>query len=564
MKESQQRHVWLILLISAFILIILNNVFANYKVPENHCKNLDTGWTITRNGVVAPETTLSRYYFDTANRGEVFTFTTTIPDHIVPHPALIFYAIHSEVSVKLNGEEIYSYGSGALAENRFIGYGYHFIVLPDDNIGSTVEITCTVTENHAFSSFDVPMLYQVDAFLKDYIRENALILSAIIFLILFGMILLLVSIFFTLRNIHFYKLICASMFSISIGLWSLCSHDLIMLYSDSLVVKSTIEYLSLYHVAIPVLAYFLEETWHRPKKFRALYQVTLMIQILFFTLVVVLQILNLVHLPAFVTLQHVFLVISFLGLIFMLEADVRLKRVKHKVLMGGIGIMIFMGIVDVAIFNLQKYSPMFKKAHFSSSLALGCLLFVIAQVTDFGIEIHNMMLDAAQQEALSHMAYTDVLTGLANRRKCEEVLAELEKDAAADPTLDYAIISLDLNYLKRINDTLGHLIGDQLIRSYADVLTRAFTDIGLVGRMGGDEFIVIVDQVDKFNPDTAIAKYLSILKEVDDAQPDYTISGAHGICFRHEGPLANITQICAIADERMYKMKVAMKAERVD
>ena len=564
MRESQQRHVWLILLISAFILIILNNIFSNYTIPDNHCLNLDTGWTITRNGETVPTSTISSYFFDTADKGEVFTLTTTIPQHNISDPALVLYSIHSEVVVKLNGEVKYTFGENALAENRFIGYGYHFIILPDQNIGSTLEITYTVTEDHAFSSFDVPQLYLVDSFLKDFIREKALILAAIIFLILFGLILLLVSIFFTIKDIHFYKLICAALFSISIGLWSLCSHDLIIIYSDSQLVKSTIEYLSLYFVPIPILAYFLEETWQHRKFFRGLFQITLVTQILFFAGTVILQLLNLAHLPDFVTVQHILLAFEFFGLIFMLEADVRLHRVKHKILMMGIGIMIVMGLMDVLMFNLQKYSPAFQKTHFSSSLILGCLLFVIAQVTDFGIEIHNMMLDAVQQEALSRMAYTDPLTNLANRRKCEEAMADLDQRSTEDPNTDYAIISLDLNYLKRTNDTLGHNLGDHLIRSYAKVLMEAFTGLGLVGRMGGDEFIVIIDQVENFDAKAAIDHYLAILKDANDRETRYEISGAHGICFHSEDPSANITTICAIADERMYKMKVEMKAERVD
>ncbi len=564
MKEAKQRRVWPILLISVLILVVLNIIVSNYQAPESHYLDLDDGWTITRNGETVPESRISGYFFDIANRGEVFSFTTTIPDHHVPNPALVLYSIHSEVTVSIDGKVIYQYGEGALEEHRFIGYGYHFVILPEENIGSTLQITYVVTENRAFSSLDVPRLYLVDSFLKDYIRENAMTMSIIIFLILFGMILLLISIFFTIREIHFYKLICAALFSISIGLWSQCNHDLIMLYTDSLVIKSTIEYLCLYFVPIPVLAYFLEETRTKGKIYRLLYYGTMTFQVLFFLTALTLHLLNLVHLPDFVTAQHVVLAVSFIGLIFMLEADIRKNRVRHKILIWGIGIMIFMGLIDVLIFNLEKYTVFFQKAHFTSNLALGCLLYVIAQVTDFGLDIHNMMMDAAKQEALSRMAYTDAMTGLANRRKCEEVMNELEERAAEDPKLDYAIISLDLNYLKRINDTLGHNLGDKLIKDYASVLTRAFTDIGLVGRMGGDEFIVIVDRVDRFDPGPAISNYLKILQEVDNAEPRFDISGAHGICFRSEDPTANIATICAIADERMYKMKVAMKAERTD
>ena len=56
---------------------------------------------------------------------------------------------------------------------------------------------------------------------------------------------------------------------------------------------------------------------------------------------------------------------------------------------------------------------------------------------------------------------------------------------------EYAIINMDLNGLKKTNDTYGHAKGDLLLTSFADILQEAFFDIGTVVRMGGDEFLVL-------------------------------------------------------------------------
>ena len=62
---------------------------------------------------------------------------------------------------------------------------------------------------------------------------------------------------------------------------------------------------------------------------------------------------------------------------------------------------------------------------------------------------------------------------------------------------DYTIISLDINNLKQTNDALGHSAGDLLIRRAAQMLKESFDTRGIIGRMGGDEFIVIIPSSDK-------------------------------------------------------------------
>ena len=80
------------------------------------------------------------------------------------------------------------------------------------------------------------------------------------------------------------------------------------------------------------------------------------------------------------------------------------------------------------------------------------------------------------------MAYTDNLTGLYNRRFCEERLKSYRYN-----NIPFTIINFDMNGLKATNDTHGHSSGDKLIKGFADILTKSFGDKGIVGRMGGDE-----------------------------------------------------------------------------
>lgn len=97
------------------------------------------------------------------------------------------------------------------------------------------------------------------------------------------------------------------------------------------------------------------------------------------------------------------------------------------------------------------------------------------------------------ERQLAHMAEHDALTGLANRRQFDRVLAEHEQRCRRDGPRG-ALLLLDLDHFKEVNDTLGHDAGDQLITTTASVLRRAFRATDVVARLGGDEFAVLLPE----------------------------------------------------------------------
>jgi diguanylate cyclase (GGDEF)-like protein len=91
-------------------------------------------------------------------------------------------------------------------------------------------------------------------------------------------------------------------------------------------------------------------------------------------------------------------------------------------------------------------------------------------------------------EEMEHIASQDPLTGLSNRRKVERHIETRIRSGKV-----FSVISLDLNNFKRMNDTFGHLAGDDLLKQFATELRTVFRAYDVIGRVGGDEFIVLVD-----------------------------------------------------------------------
>ncbi len=106
-------------------------------------------------------------------------------------------------------------------------------------------------------------------------------------------------------------------------------------------------------------------------------------------------------------------------------------------------------------------------------------------VTDLRAEISNYETKLKEVEEL---AVRDVLTTLANRRYIEERLAQ-----RIEQKRDFCVVILDLNTFKPINDTYGHLAGDDLLKQFSHELRSNVRGTDIVGRWGGDEFILILD-----------------------------------------------------------------------
>jgi diguanylate cyclase (GGDEF)-like protein len=91
-------------------------------------------------------------------------------------------------------------------------------------------------------------------------------------------------------------------------------------------------------------------------------------------------------------------------------------------------------------------------------------------------------------EEAERLASVDPLTGIGNRRHLER---QLDRRVAANSP--FFLIYLDFNEFKQINDTLGHLAGDELLKLFAGELSHSLRSTDALGRLGGDEFVAVVD-----------------------------------------------------------------------
>lgn len=124
-----------------------------------------------------------------------------------------------------------------------------------------------------------------------------------------------------------------------------------------------------------------------------------------------------------------------------------------------------------------------------------------------------------------HMALHDALTGLPNRRLMNDRLIATIQRKERYPSFG-AVLLMDLDHFKEVNDTLGHALGDELLRKIAQRLTQCVRKVDTVARLGGDEFVIILDRVGT-DMDAAIANTKCIGEKIRTALAEPYQLGIH-------------------------------------
>ena len=182
-------------------------------------------------------------------------------------------------------------------------------------------------------------------------------------------------------------------------------------------------------------------------------------------------------------------------------------------------------------------------------------ILVITSLSTYIIMKIRLQNKNKQNSILKEKSETDSLTGIFNRGACKELISNYIENKSND--LYGAFFIIDIDNFKGVNDNLGHKIGDDVLKDLADNLKRLFRKSDIVGRWGGDEFIVFMKDLDFSNLHVAskIATNLcnTMNKTVTYNDISQNISLSIGIVFTKDN--INFTELYQKADEILYTVK---------
>lgn len=560
LNSVKHNNVFSIFLLSLFAVILVVATFMTngVQVNEDDTEPLYDGWTVDINDEHFEDVALMDFGFATLNKGDHVEMSKMLHVSKMDAPTINLYAIHSVLTVRLDGITIYRYGQDLAKKGKMLGYGYHRINLPQDYAGKLLEVSMDITEDDAFSTLDVPVIYNGRTMFRDYIFQTRIPFFLNLFLIMFGFIMALISITLMFRERRFFKLFCTGMFALCVGCWSFVSYNLSFVLTDNLLFKTYMEYHALYVGPIFIFLYFKDEGTCYGKIRKAFYYIILTIESVFLIVGFSLQIINYVHAPRMLKWCHAIMIMMAIYILTILIVDLIKRRNNTIVLIAGILMMLLFVGLDLLRFYISKYVLLKGQTGYQSFICIGTTVFVLAMVIHYIQDLLEILYKSAKNEMFEKLAYTDAMTGLDNRRSCEILFDEIDEENS-----NYGVIVFDLNDLKKVNDSMGHEEGDHYIITFGRVLKNCFSKFGLVARTGGDEFIVIFKDTTGIDIDGLLDKMQGEIAYTNEHHSKWNMSYAYGVATRKVDNTDKSRVAFKLADTRMYENKVKMKKVRL-
>ena len=532
---------------------------------------LNDGWTLIFHGDTTDVKSTEKFAIpEKIVRGDSLILRRTLSKDIPDNPVLRFKTYQTFVEAFRDGNRLYSNGESDYYNHGLVGSGVHFVYLGTTAFeGKTLDIKFHFSENNAWNvlpTFEVlPTNYAFGDFYARY--SPALVVG--LFLLLFGILMLFLSAGMVFYGMKFFQIMMIGFLSVCLGIWTLCFTKLFQLFSFNFTFNSCLEYISLYLAPIPLCLLLLHMRYKKISKKRWWGLVVVAsLDALIFVVTTILNFTHILHYPQTLWIFHAYVVLCILYLFASEISNKNRLDTPTKILTAGVSTFSAFAILELVRYKLMLYFHLDNTILGITWLPLGTLTFVILLVISYIVYMYRLISAKAETDVLSIIAYKDSLTELYNRAKCQQIFEILD-----NATADFAIVCIDINGLKLVNDKYGHNEGDRLIKVFASIFQNAFAGIGTCIRMGGDEFLAIVryEHIDEI--ETTLATMAEFQKKQRENLP-IPLEAAYGIAYRHEllnndvistegNVRVRAEKIYQMADERMYAMKFKMKSELV-
>jgi len=211
-----------------------------------------------------------------------------------------------------------------------------------------------------------------------------------------------------------------------------------------------------------------------------------------------------------------------------------------------------------ALLAPQRFPPAIEAVHFLFSLVvLTSIAMLAGQLSRLRFDLGAQKTELREAlERIRLLATRDELTGLPNRRHAQDLLT-LEGSRARRERTPLSLCLMDIDHFKRINDTLGHAAGDQVLRLVARHATLALRETDVLTRWGGEEFLLLLANTSLADAETVVERVRQRLSHADTwcEQPELRVTFSGGITAHRDGE--DMQETIARADALLYQAKDA-------
>ena len=536
----------------AFLAALLNiGLWSGHKIHqyEGTYHYTESSWVFSQGDTVL-ESQLQTPAFRHMKTGEIYSISTelTYDGTVDPHPYCFYFVDHMYTRALIDNQVLFSYMPEDVErtdQGRSPGNVYVSFELPRDCQGRllTIEFQPALSESIDFQlpnpNFGNYSTTVVTTFWQDLPHNIVAVLCAFLGLasILFSTLALTGSKYREGLFIGIFAMLCS--------LYNITESDLDFYAISNPYFTYILDYTTFSLMPIFLMA-FLRERLAKKQKPLAFFMI--IVGIVMYVTMVILHFTGLVDMREYLPLLHV-VYFADLGILFLLLVTMKKDREKTRLSVQILPILVGM-VIDAAVYYLHWSLG----SSDSTFTFIGIIFFLMTElyhVWKYSIDVY---MESVRSESYKKMAYFDSLTGIGNRRAFE-----LEKETIASarkPFKSMIVASADLNDLKPTNDNLGHAAGDFLIRSAANVLTELSQGYGNAFRVGGDEFSVLLYDMEEEELQQRIQAMHRQIEEINGkSEAKLSLALGYEPCRRED-----LEAAIESADKKMYMEKGRLKA----
>ena len=498
------------------------------------------------------------YYLDSSGvKTEIESLPAKIPDspkeqvifHDITVPLeqdlyLDFYSHHQDIVISVDGKELYSYNSDPrpswLASYRSI---HHFVRLPKGTVG-TLEYKINANISNYYGSFQRVVSGDRLSLSREIINERGDKLCLGIVLVIMGILLLCMIFTFSSRESSDKSLLCLAVMVIAMGFWQVEESRITQLLIGNVAVHWIFEYLVQLVVLIAIYNFIRSITTE---------QYRLYTNVLFFFVMgsiviqLVLQVLGIVQLSTSIVATHILFFVCIIYGAILVNHRLHFSSRKMKLIFNcSVGFSLLFFFIVLLASSSTEYAD--------SILNLGLVFMFISLMWLVFQRTVERNASIKKTDLYQKLAFMDLSTGVGSHSAWYSFTEEFKDEGLEER---YCLVLFDMNNLKYMNDTFGHLQGDAVIKSFCECLQKASKQKGSIYRIGGDEFIFLCKNESEEWIKGMLADFEELIKNQKETQ--IAFSAAYGYAFFVPHGKNDFYEAQNKADSLMYRMKREMK-----
>jgi diguanylate cyclase (GGDEF)-like protein len=540
-----------------FILIIIGIIGGlayfddseDYTVITDQSVPLNRSWMVSSESLSDKEINLPAKI--NVEPGEVYKIRTNIPEHPGKAVHLLLRASMQDLVVKLDDEVLYEHSLGKSREIPFLPQASLWILVPLPEPFAGKDLTIEIKSEIGVFSGTLNAIRIGDK--SDLLLHiiNSQIIGITIFLILFITGLVVLALTSVLRSFKDNRILYLGFLSVSTSIWILSESRVLQFFTGNRFILGGISYIMIPLIGLFLVLFVKEAIAEHKNIKRNLQWIASGFGLIIAVMIGAQTLLNLAFINV-MRITSVFMILLMVATVATLYHEYK-KWGNDQV--KGLKKYILIVLISIFLEAVVFYTGRFEFT--STFLRVGILIVLSGLLVDSYLYLKESIEKQKELQLLEVLAYKDFLTDGGNRTAYDRDLDGLMNRGL------FRLVLTDMNYLKKINDEQGHSRGDIAIKAVFDSISKSFSTVGTCYRIGGDEFVVLMKDIEENLYQKCLVKLeLELEKEKKRTGLPLEIAVGSDVYMAKIWP--DFRKFYHHVDQKMYENKVYRKQKHLN